>query len=90
MKAVYILIKDQITIMKKTNTYMPKLLTKLLQSQCVESQNENNSLDEEKVYERNPSYKIQQCLNQVNSKLWCKIDERLYQVNSKLIAVEGQ
>ena len=51
-------VKDQITIMKKTDTYMPTLLTKLLQSQCIVSLNENNSLHKEKVYERNPSYKI--------------------------------
>ena len=37
-------VKDQITITKKTDSYMPTLLTKLLQSQCIISLNENNSL----------------------------------------------
>ena len=51
-------VEDKITIMKKTDTYMPTFLTMLLQSQCIECLNENNSLHEEKVYERNSSYKI--------------------------------
>ena len=46
---------------------MPTLLTKLLQSQCIESLNENYSLHEEKVYERNPSYKIYESLDQVKN-----------------------
>ena len=33
------------------------------------SLNENNSLQEEKVYERNFSYKVYESLDQVNSKL---------------------
>ena len=41
-------IKDQITIIKKTDTYMPTLL----QSLCIVGLNENNSLHKEKVYER--------------------------------------
>ena len=62
-------VKDQITVMKKTNTYMPTLLMKLLQSQCVVHSNENSSLHEKKVHERNPSYKIKESLDQMNSKL---------------------
>ena len=41
----------------------------LIQSQCTVSLNENNSLHEDKVYERYPSYKIYESLDQVNSKL---------------------
>ena len=45
------------------------ITTKLLQLQCIVSLNENNSLHEEKVYERYPSNKICESLDQVNSKL---------------------
>ena len=45
-------VKDQITIMKKTDTYMPTLLAKLLQSQCIVSLNENNLLYKIKVHEK--------------------------------------
>ena len=55
--------------MKKTNNYVPTLLTKLLQSQCILILKHNNSLYKEKVYKRNPSYKIYENLDQVNSKL---------------------
>ena len=51
-------VKDRITIMKKTDTYMQTLLPKLLQSQCIISLKENYSLHKEKVDERNPSYKF--------------------------------
>ena len=64
-------VKDQIIMMKKTNTYMPTLLTKLLQSQCIVSLSENNSLHEEKVYDKNPSYKIYDRLDQGNSNPSC-------------------
>ena len=66
MKAVYS-VKNQITIMKITDTYMPTLLTKVLQSQYIVSLNENDSLHKEKVYERNPNYKIYDRLDQVKS-----------------------
>ena len=56
-------VKDQITIMKKTDNYMPTLLTKLLQLQSILMLNENYSLHKEKVYERNPSYDIFDRLN---------------------------
>ena len=57
-------VTDQIPIMKKTDTYIPTLLTKLLQSQCIVSLNENNSFHNEKVYERIPIYKIYDSLDQ--------------------------
>ena len=50
-------VTDQITTIKKTDTYMPTLLTKLLQ------------LYKEKKYQRNPSYKLHDILDQVNSKI---------------------
>ena len=46
-----------------------KLLTKLLQYQCIASLNKNNSLHKENVYERNPSYKIYDRLDQVKNVL---------------------
>ena len=55
--------------MKKTDNYMQPLLMKLLQSQCIVNMSEKNSLHAEKVYERNPSYKIYESLDQVNSKV---------------------
>ena len=61
-------VEDQI-IIKKFDTYMPTLLTKLLQLQCIVSLNENNLLHEEKVYERSPSSKMYESLGQVNSTL---------------------
>ena len=51
-------VKDQITIIEKTDTYMPTLLTEFLQSQYIISLNENNSLHKDEVYKRSPSYKI--------------------------------
>ena len=48
-------VEDQITVIKKTDTYITTLLTRLLQSQCIVNLNENNSLHEDKLYERNPS-----------------------------------
>ena len=60
-------VKDQITIMKKTNSYVPILLTKFLQSQCIVRLNENNSLHKEEVHERNPSCKIYDSLDQVKN-----------------------
>ena len=44
-------VKDQITIMKKIETNMSILLTKLHQSQFIVSLNGNNSLHEKKGYE---------------------------------------
>ena len=55
MKDMFILLKINSLSMKKTDTKMPTLLTKLLQPQCIVNLNENNSLHQEKVYERNPS-----------------------------------
>ena len=46
---------------------MPTLLTKLFQSQYIVSLNENNSLNEEKVYERNSRFKNYESLDQVKN-----------------------
>ena len=54
--------------MKESDTYMPTLLTKFIQSQCIVSLKENNSMHEERVFKRNASYKIHDSLDQVNSK----------------------
>ena len=55
--------------MKKTDPYMPTSLIKLLQSQCIENLNENNSYHGEKAHERNSNHNIYESLDQVNSNL---------------------
>ena len=61
-------VTDQITVLKKTYTYMPILLTKLFQSLCIVHLNENNLLQEVRVYEQNPSYKIYESSDEMKVK----------------------
>ena len=49
------LVNDYITVIKKSDTYVQTLLAKILQSKCIVHSNENNSLHENKVYEKNTS-----------------------------------
>ena len=53
--------------MKKNYTYIPTLLTKLLRIQCIASFSESNLLHKEKIYERNPSYKIYNRLDKMKN-----------------------
>ena len=78
---------------------MSTLLQKLFQLQCIVSLIENNSLYKEKKYQRNPSYKLHDILDQVNSKftavkggvlsgLWLINDENVYVcINGKNVEI---